>query len=216
MDIFETFYAAGNEKNALPMAAYMKNQFKFLGIKTPERRMLTKSFLNERKKDAAIDWDFVWKCYELPEREFQYIAMAYLDTMQKKLTIDDIGQLEKLITTKSWWDTVDTIDAYIGELCLRYADLKKTLIPKWINSKNIWLKRVSINFQLRYKEKTDTELLSRAIMSNTGTKEFFVDKAIGWALREYSKTSPDWVRCFIEENRQMLSPLSIREASKYI
>ncbi len=216
MDIFETFYAARNEADAAPMAAYMKNQFPFLGIKTPERRLHAKAFLKERKKDTEVDWAFVWKCYDLPEREFQYLSMAYLETVQECLTPDDIGHIERLITTKSWWDTVDTIDAFVGGLVLRYPELKKTLIPKWIESENIWCKRVSIDYQLRYKDKTDTDILGRAILNNTGTKEFFVDKAIGWALREYSKTDPEWVRRFVGENRGALSPLSIREASKYI
>ena len=216
MDIFETLYAARDEAKAAPMIAYMKNHFPFLGIKTPEFRTLTKDFLLERKKDEAVDWAFVWKCYGRPEREFHYLGLAYLGVVLKRLTPDDAPAIEKLITTNSWWDTVDTIDAYVGELCLRYPDLKKTLIPRWIMSENIWLKRVSINYQLRYKEQTDTDILSGAILPNMGTKEFFVDKAIGWALREYSKTNPDWVGRFVEENRDALSSLSIREASKYI
>ncbi len=190
--------------------------FPFLGIKTPERRALAKPFLEERKKDREIDWPFIWKCWDLPEREFHYLALAYLDMVAQLLTPDDIGRLEKLITTNSWWDTVDTIDAFVGRLVLRYPVLKETLLPRWIASDNIWCKRVAINYQLQYKEKTDTDMLSRAVLSNTGTKEFFVDKAIGWALREYSKTDPDWVRRFIGENREVLSSLSIREASKYI
>jgi 3-methyladenine DNA glycosylase AlkD len=78
LDIIETFYAARNEKNARPTEAYMKNQFPFLGIKTPEVRALAKDFLKERKKDKKIDWPFIWKCYGLPEREFQYLGLAYL------------------------------------------------------------------------------------------------------------------------------------------
>jgi 3-methyladenine DNA glycosylase AlkD len=194
----------------------MKNHFPYLGIKTPVFRALTKDFLRERKKDAAVDWAFIRKCYGLPEREFHYLGLAYLGAVSKLLTPGDAQEIEKLITTNSWWDTVDTIDAYVGELCLRYPDLKKTLIPRWITSENIWLQRVSINFQLRYKEKTDTAMLRRAILSNTGTGEFFVNKAAGWALREYSKTDPAWVRRFVEENRDALSALSIREAGKYI
>ena len=216
MDVFETLYAAKNEKNIAPMAAYMKNKFPYLGIKTPERRVLTKSFVKEWKKDVKVDWEFVWKCYGLPEREFQYLSMAYLETVRKCLTPDDIGHIEKLITTKSWWDTVDSFESFVGDLVLRYPKLKQTLIPRWIESENIWLKRVSIIYQLRFKDKTDTDVLSRAIMENTETKEFFVDKAIGWALREYSKTNKDWVRRFVDKNREALSSLSVREASKYI
>jgi 3-methyladenine DNA glycosylase AlkD len=216
MDIIDTFYAARNEEAAGPMAAYMKNQFAYLGIKTPEFRELTKDIRKEWKKDKEIDWPFVWKCYGLPEREFQYLGLSYLGTVVLLLTPDDVENLEKLITTKAWWDTVDTIDAYVGDLCLRYPVLKETVIEKWMVSDNIWQKRISIDFQLRYKEKTDTGVLSRAILQNAGTKEFFVNKAIGWSLREYSKTDGAWVRRFIDENRDKLSALSIREGSKYV
>ena len=190
MDIFETLYAARDEAKAAPMVAYMKNHFPFLGIKTPEFRVLTKDFLRERKKDKAVDWAFIRKCYGLPEREFHYLGLAYLGVVSKLLMPDDTEAIEKLITTNSWWDTVDTVDAYVGELCLRYPDLKKTLIPQWITSENIWLKRVSINYQLRFKEQTDTDMLRSAILPNTGTGEFFVDKAIGWALRGVLEDRP--------------------------
>jgi 3-methyladenine DNA glycosylase AlkD len=216
MDIFETFYAARNEKNAVPMAAYMKNRFPYLGIKTPEHKALAKAFLKEKKKDKQIDWAFIWKCYDLPEREFHYLGLAYLIAVVKLLTPDDAGNLEKLITTNSWWDTVDSIDAIVGDLCLRYPELKETVITRWTMSDNIWLKRISIDYQLQYKEKTDTQMLSHAILTNVGTKEFFVNKAIGWSLREYSKTDKEWVRSFINDNSDKLSTLSIKEGSKYI
>lgn len=216
MEIIETLYAARNEKNAGPMAAYMRNLFPYLGIKAPMQRTLTKDFLNLRKKDKEIDWAFVWMCYALPEREFQYLALSYIGTVKKLLKPEDTGNLEKLTTTKSWWDTVDIIDDFVGELCLQFPEVKETVIALWMVSDNIWLKRISIDFQLQYKDKTDTEFLSRAILSNLDTKEFFVNKAIGWSLREYSKTNKAWVRQFIDLNRNEMSPLSIREASKYI
>ncbi|UOO38248.1 DNA alkylation repair protein [Oscillospiraceae bacterium CM] len=215
-DIFKAFYAARNDANAGPMAAYMKNKFPFLGIKTPERKLLCSAFLKEMKKDRSIDWPFIWTCYDLPEREFQYLALTYLETVKKLLVPEDIPALEKLVTTKSWWDTVDTIDAFVGDLCLRHPSVKETDIPRWIASDNIWLKRIAIDFQLQYREKTDTAVLSCAILSNTGSKEFFVNKAIGWALREYSKTDKAWVRRFVDENKNTLSALSVKEASKYI
>lgn len=216
MDIIDIFYAARNEDSAAPMAKYMKDQFPYLGIKSPEHRVLAKDFLKQREKDHAIDWEFIWKCFGLPEREFQYLGLGYLGTVKHLLTPADIGSLEKLVKTKSWWDTVDTINSYVGDICLRYPELKETLIPRWMADDNIWLKRISIDFQLKYKDKTDTRTLSRVILANTGTKEFFVNKAIGWALREFSKTDKEWVGKFIEDNKDVLSPLSIREGSKYV
>jgi len=214
MDIIESFYASRNEENAVPMSAYMKNKFPFLGIKKPDRAKLSKEFLKQRKKDQIIDWDFIFRCYGLPEREFHYLAIGYLYTVRNLLKTMDTEYIEKLIITNSWWDTVDSIDEIVGHMCLKFPELKNTVITQWIQSENIWLKRVAIDFQLQYKEKTDVEVLSRAILSNKDTKEFFVNKAIGWALREYSKTNKEWVRAFLAEN--CLSALSTREAGKYL
>ena len=213
MNITELFYANKNDELAVPMAKYMKNKFPFLGIKTPERKELSKDFLKERKKDKEVDWDFIFNCYELPEREFQYLAISYLDTVKKLLTIKDMDNIERLITTKSWWDSVDSISHIVGHICLKNKDARERYVDKWIFSDNIWLKRLSILFQLKYKEKTDTDFLAKAILNNSETNEFFIDKAIGWALREYSKTNKKWVRDFM--NNHELSKLSIREGSKY-
>lgn len=214
MNIFELFENAANPGNVEKMAAYMKNNFPFLGIPKPERAKISRDFLKAKKKDAMIDWAFVWQCYAKPEREFHYLALAYLDLVKNLLVAGDLAQLEKLIVTNSWWDSVDSIDALVGEICLRYPEEKRNTVGKWIGSDNIWLKRVAIDFQLRYKEKTDTERLSLAILGNLNTGEFFVDKAIGWSLREYSKVNPTWVRQFVAENQ--LSALSKKEACKYL
>ena len=214
MSIIDVFYQNRNEELAVPMAKYMKNKFAFLGIKTPERRELARDFINECKKAGEIDWDFIYKCFELPEREFQYLALYYMDTVKKLFTVEDLDRIEGLITNKSWWDSVDSISPLVGYICLKYPNIKEEVIDKWIFSDNIWLKRVSILFQLKYKKKTDREFLAKAIVNNSNTSEFFVNKAIGWALREYSKTDKNWVRDFIKNNE--LSQLSIKEGSKYI
>ena len=214
MDIVEVYYKNRNEELAVPMAKYMKNKFPFSGIKTPQRKTLAKEFMKERKKDKEVDWDFIDKCFNLPEREFQYLAIHYMDVVKKLFTIDDMEKIESLITYKSWWDTVDSINPIVGYISMKYPEVKDKVISKWIYSENIWLKRVSIIFQLKYKEKTDTEFLSKAIINNASTEEFFVNKAIGWALREYSKTNKSWVSDLIENNQ--LSKLSVREGSKYL
>lgn len=214
MDIIKLFYDNRNDVQAEPMAKYMKNNFPFLGLKTPERRVLAKDFFSERKKDNEVDWDFIFKCYDLPEREFQYLAIGYLDKVIGLLTPADMENIEKLIVTKSWWDSVDSIAPIVGEICNSYPEVKDDILTKWIYSDNIWLNRASIIFQLGYKEKTDTKLLKKAILANSQTTEFFINKAIGWALREYSKTNKEWVKEFIENNN--LSNLSVREGSKYL
>ena len=214
MDIFEIFYQNKNDENAEPMAKYMRNLFLFLGLKTPERTALSKKFLKERKKDTKVDWDFIFKCYDMPEREFQYLAIDYMERVKDLFTPGDMGNIERLLTTKSWWDSVDAINKVVGHIVMKYPETKEDIILKWMKSDNIWLNRVAIIFQLRYKEKTDTVFLSDAILYNCETTEFFINKAIGWALREYSKTNKEWVKEFIDNNN--LSKLSIREGSKYI
>lgn len=214
MDIFEEFYKNRNTEQAEFMAKYMKNLFPFLGLKKPERLILSKDLFKIKKKDSEVDWDFIFKCFDLPEREFQYLAIDYMDKVKNLFTPNDMDNIRILLTTKSWWDSVDAINKVVGHIAMKYPKIKEDTILKWIQSENIWLNRISILFQLKYKDKTDTEFLSKAILYNSQTYEFFINKAIGWALREYSKTNKSWVKEFIESNN--LSKLSIREGSKYI
>ncbi|WP_425057866.1 hypothetical protein SCACP_24320 [Sporomusa carbonis] len=213
--LMEIFYQNANHEQAMNMAAYMKNNFPFLGIPKPERASLERAFINQAKKAVVIEWSFVFRLWDLPEREFQYCAVDYLLAVKKLLQKDDIEKIEMLITKKSWWDTVDSLAENItGVLCAKHPELIESHIFKWAETGNIWLKRAAILFQLKYKDKTDTEVLSRIICKNSNTKEFFINKAIGWALREYSKTNMEWVKLFIESSH--LHPLSVREGSKYI
>ena len=196
------------------MSAYMSNQFPFLGIATPVRRELSREFLKSKSKNM-VDWEFVFKCWEQPEREFQYLAMDYLNKVANALTSLDIPNLHKLIVTKSWWDTIDGLDVIVGNIALRYPEINSTLLA-WSVDENFWLRRIAIDHQLMRKNKTDTALLEKILVNNLGQTEFFVNKAIGWALRDYSKTNPDWVRGFLEKYGERMSPLSVKEASKYI
>ena len=213
-EIIAIYRKARNPEKAVGMKAYMKHKFEYLGLQKPVRAQLRKNFLKEQKVTKMIDWNIVWTLWEQPEREFQYLALAYLDTMKAFMEKDDIFKIEKLIITKSWWDSVDGTVVMTGELVKRFPDLQSEVIARWIEEDNIWLKRISIIYQLKYKSDTDTDFLAKAILTNCGTKEFFINKAIGWALREYSKTDPDWVRDFIKNNT--LHSLSVREGSKYI
>jgi len=213
--VIDSFYQNRNNDRAAGMAAYMKNKFSFLGLLKPERERLQLGFINQAKKTAFIDWEFVFQLWALPEREFQYLAIDYLLALQRLLHGGDIDKLKLLITTKSWWDTVDVLAGNIvGGVCVRYPELVKSQMLSWAESDNIWLVRTAILFQLKYKASTDTGVLSLIILKNNGSKEFFINKAIGWALREYSKTNKEWVKIFIENSS--LQPLSVREGSKYI
>jgi 3-methyladenine DNA glycosylase AlkD len=214
--IKEKFEQHRNEANAGPMKKYMKELFPFLGIKTPARNQLMRGIYNDtRILKQDFNPELVSLLWKQDEREYQYAALDYIGRMQKKLDIKDFTLMEELITTKSWWDTVDMLAANpIGKIATDHSEVIQDKIDGWNQSENIWLVRTSILFQLKFKERTDTQLLYRYISNNAESKEFFIRKVIGWALREYSKTNPDSVREFI--TKQPLSNLSVREASKYL
>ncbi|MGI6727989.1 MAG: DNA alkylation repair protein [Anaerovoracaceae bacterium] len=205
----------GDSEQAIKMSAYMRNQFTFLGIPTPKRRLLCKEYFKITKSEKQIDWDFINNCWQQPYREFQYVAIDYLALMQKYLTLIDIPKLKELIIAKSWWDTVDGLNKFIGYIALNDPKVNDILFG-WSTDENFWLRRVAIIHQLLFKDKTNTELMERIIVNNLGQSEFFINKAIGWSLRQYSKTDADWVREFVEKYRDRLAPLSIKEASKYL
>ena len=218
MDLFNIINeleARADTARALDMSKYMKNKFPFLGIQAPIRDEICKPYFKEAKREKKIDWDFVEYCWQHEKRECQYVAAHYLKSMQKFLEIPDFEKLKKLDIKKSWWDTVDTLDRATGSLIYRDETLKKKIL-KWSVDDNIWLRRVAIDHQLLRKEKTDIDLLEKILVNNLNHTEFFINKAIGWALRDYSKTNPQWVKDFIEKYKNNMASLSIREASKYI
>jgi len=206
--------ALANPDDAVAMKAYMKNKFEFLGVKTPARRKLTKAFFKQHT-DSVIDWNFINEAWKNPYRELQYTALDYLEIRKKLLTPSDLPRLKKLAQTKSWWDTIDFLDRLVGSIIARFPETKEIIVA-WSCDEDIWLRRLAIDYQLLRKEKTDTELLEKILVNNLGRTEFFINKAIGWALRDYSKTNPDWVRDFIERHRAAMAALSIREGSKYL
>lgn len=201
--------------NVIPMEKYMRNKFRFLGIKTPERRKLAKKLFKNIDKNTEIDWDFVFKCWENDFREMQYLALDYIKILQKTLLPKDITNLKKLIVSKSWWDTIDNIDLIIGQMALEFEKIDEILL-EWSISENIWLRRIAIDHQLLRKENTKTEVLEKILTNNFWSDEFFINKAIGWALRDFSKTNPVWVKNFLEKYSSKMSSLSIKEASKYL
>ena len=213
--LYEEMIQHKNEEQAQKISKYMLNKFEYIGIKTPERREIFKNFFKEYKNKEKIDWEFVNKCWENKYREFQYVAADYLKNMKDKLTIDDIPKLKQLVLEKSWWDTIDNLDMTIGALALKDSNVNKILL-EWSLDENIWLRRIAIDHQLLRKEKTNAELLEKILKNNLGQAEFFINKAIGWALRDYSKTNPERVKNFIEENKEKMAKLSIKEASKYL
>lgn len=213
--LFADLRAAADGERAAQMAAYMRDQFRYLGVQTPARRKISRPFLNAAKKERLLDWDFVDACWQAEEREFQYVAADYLRKVRRLLTVADLPRVRGLAVTKPWWDTVDSLDATVGSVVAQSAEGRE-LILKWARDESMWVRRLAIDHQLQCKESTDVELLSSIIEANLGSGEFFIDKAVGWALRDYSKTDPEWVRAFIAEHRQGMAALAIREASKYL
>ena len=215
--IQDLFEQAKNKEQAKKMSAYMRDQFKYYGIPAPVRKNLCKSFLLEEKKRKEIDWEFLDQCWNDEHREFQYVVMDYLSTMQKFLTFEDVPHIEKFIRSKhkQWWDVIDGLDRIVGNIA--FVDQRiNDLMLKWSTDENFWVRRVAIDHQLLRKDRTDTELLETILVNNFGSSEFFINKAIGWSLRDYSKTNPAWVADFITRHRQSLNPLSLREARKYL
>lgn len=214
MDIQILFRANGSHIDAKPMEAYMKNQFSFLGIRAGERKKLLARFLKEQGEPVDL-LGLVKILFQEEEREFQYVAIDLLSRYGKKQPSEAISVYEELVVQKSWWDTVDGLaGTVISNHFAMYPELIPSYNAKWIDGDNIWLARTAILFQLKYKEKTDTELLFSNCEKWLDSKEFFIQKAIGWALRQYAKESPEEVRYFVKSHS--LAPLSKREALKHI
>lgn len=215
LDLITDFEENRNELLAESMSKYMQDKFRFLGIRGATRTEIYKKYFPDARKTKIIDWDFVESCWNKEEREFQYVVVYYLKAMQKFLKREDISKLKYLIVTKSWWDTVDLLAKVIGSLVIRIEGYDQIML-EWSKDSNIWLKRVAILYQLSLKDKVDEIILDKILVNNLGDNEFFINKAVGWALRDYSKYNPEWVREFIKKNKDNMANLSIREASKYI
>ncbi len=213
-NIYSTLYSIKSEDNAIAMKKYMRNQFEFMGITSPDRRAATKQILKDAKATNSIDWEFINIAWDCEYRELQLVVIDYLELKKKHLSIDNLPQIRNLIEIKSWWDTVDFLSRYAGYIVMNND--KQHIMLDWSADNNIWVRRTAIIHQLLIKDKTNTDILAKVIMNNFGTNEFFINKAIGWALRDYSKTNSVWVSNFINQYKDKLAPLSIREGSKYI
>ena len=214
-DLINDFEKNSNELLAESMEKYMQDKFRFLGIRGGTRTEIYKKYFPDARKTKTIDWDFVESCWNKEERKFQYAVVYYLKAIQRFLKREDISRLKYLIVTKSWWDTVDLLAKVVGSLVIRIEGYDQIML-EWSKDSNIWLRRVAILYQLSLKDKVDEQILDNILVNNLGNSEFFINKAIGWALRDYSKFNPEWVREFIKKNKANMTNLSIREASKYL
>jgi 3-methyladenine DNA glycosylase AlkD len=211
------FQAAAAPEQAGQMRAYMRDQFPFLGIPVPRRRVLARTVLAGLARPTEADLRVVaLACWELPEREYQLFAADWLRRHCGVCSSSFVDTARTLITTRSWWDTVDTLAGHlVGPLVLAHPQLTSTM-DEWIASDQLWLARAAILHQLTYKQRTDAGRLFAYCEQRASDKEFFIRKAIGWALREYSKTDERAVRTFVAEHSKQLSGLSRTEALKWL
>jgi len=213
----ELYRAAADPVRAAGARAYMRHQFPFLGITSPQQAQLNRTILAGLARPDEADLVAVAEgCWAREEREFQYFACAYLRRHVKVGTPRLALTVRGLVVTKSWWDTVDTLAAHtVGPLVAAHPSLLSTM-DDWVEDENMWLARTAILHQLQYKERTDAQRLFRYCTAQAGHPDFFIRKAIGWALRQYAYVDADAVRDYLARSRQILSPLSIREASKHL
>jgi 3-methyladenine DNA glycosylase AlkD len=206
-----------NPTKAAPMAAYMKDKFPFLGLPRTELEPLVKPLLKEVK--PFVNTNFLHQSalllWKLREREYQYVAISLLSKYTRQASAKTLELLEKLVVQKSWWDTVDSLASLVGKLVWQFPEWTQ-IIETYSTHENFWLRRIALLYQLNYREKTDQMRLFRYCAANAEEKEFFIRKAIGWALREYAKTNPNAVRGFLSKYKYLLASLSVSEASKYL
>jgi 3-methyladenine DNA glycosylase AlkD len=202
-----------NDQRAAAMAAYMKEHFSFLGIPSPARRAAIKPL---PKPDPADVYDIVKVLWTQEAREYQYVALDLLDTMAKKIDPRaTIALIEELTLKKSWWDSVDGFAGVASGILRRNHELRD-IVWRWSAHPSFWVNRLAILHQNGWKNETDSDILFKLCLDHAESKEFFIRKAIGWALRDYAWVNAAAVQSFVQKNHACLSKLSIREALKNV
>jgi 3-methyladenine DNA glycosylase AlkD len=216
-ELRKEFEAHRNEEYAKQQSAYMRYKFIFFGFNSTLRREIAKPFLDKNYlPDKAEFHPIIQALWEMPQRDYQMFALDFMKRYVRKIEESDMEIFEYTITHKSWWDTVDFIAAtMLGAYFKKFPELRQQYVDKWLSSGDIWLQRSALLFQLKYKEEFDTSLLTYTIKPLLGSKEFFINKAIGWMLRQYGKSNPDWVINYVKETPE-LANLSKREALKHL
>ncbi len=213
--LYDEFARLGDPIQAERMSKYMRNKFAHYGVPSKPRKEIFKNFLRENPDLKGRETEVIKAMWESPYREVQYCAVELAAKYVKKCDAEFVDVIEDLVQAKSWWDTVDGLAAGVaGTFFVRFPEKILDKTQTWTDSEDFWLRRTALLFQLKYKEKTDFELLKKYILANADSKEFFIRKAIGWALREYSKTNPEAVKKFVSE--APISEFSKKEALKWL
>ena len=213
--------AAGDPVRASQQQAYMKSTMPYRGVTLPEVRRITKAELREHplrdQTDLNTTVSALWD--DASYREERYAALTILQ-VPKHRRWRDLALLplyEHMVVTGRWWDLVDDLASHaIGELLRAHPKELAPVMLAWASDADLWRRRAALVCQVGAKSQTDPELLADVITAARDERDFFVRKGIGWALRDYARTSPDWVRAFVAEHADELSPLSIREATKHL
>ena len=205
-------------EKAVAMAAYMKTDMPFYGVQKKGRTAVYRAMKAQFPvTDNATYRRYVSALWECPHREEKYLAIRIAEQNQQYVVADNLDLYRRLIVEGAWWDFVDGVAGHcVGMVFLREREITQPVIESWIDDDVMWLRRTSLIAHLKHKADTDYKLLFDHCLRRAAEKEFFIRKAIGWSLREYAKTSPDRVRSFVIENRDQLSGLSFREASKHL
>lgn len=191
----------GDKENQEPMAKYMKNKFVFLGVKAPDRKTQSKEWLKQSKELSLSNlYEVVESLYQRAEREYHYVAIEICEANVKRFTWDELKKYSRFIQEKSWWDSVDSWRKVYGLYLKIHPEERVEMFHHFYKHEDMWMRRVSITLQLMEKGQTDQDLLTKAILYDKRTDEFFIQKAIGWSLRQYAKVNPDWVIRFVETN----------------
>ncbi|MFZ6874556.1 DNA alkylation repair protein [Undibacterium sp. Di27W] len=203
---------------AIAMRAYMKNHFEFLGISAPERRKASAAGIKDLKTATATQLlEIARALWECSEREYQYLAIDILAKHWRRLGAEDLPALLELVQQKSWWDSVDGLAGVIGDVLRKNVEEGRQIqvsMDEALQHEDFWVKRIAILHQLGWREQTDVDRLFNYALALADEKEFFIRKAIGWALRDYAWHDPAAIRAFLHQNKDKFSGLTLREAAK--
>lgn len=208
----------GSPTKAREMQAYMKSAMPFHGVATPALRRACRAVFARHPLPTAAAWrgaiETIWREATHREERHAAIELAGAGTYRRFETPSVLPLYRRLIRSGAWWDYVDALAKRVGSLLSRYPDRLTPLLRRWSRHRDPWLRRVAIIAQTGFRQHTDRALLVDCIEPSIDSPDFFLRKAIGWALREYAKAEPAAVRRYLAEHRGRLSPLSVREAEK--
>ncbi len=216
--IRELYAESANPEDAIQMKRYMKSDMPYHGVKSPGQKKINQQAFKQFPIKSLDEYELVLReLWDASFREERYTAITLAKKYKKYQVMEMLPVYRMMIETGSWWDYVDAIAAHlIGNLLMQYPDVMKPEMYRWIEDDHLWIRRTAILSQLRFKADVDSKILFTFCRQSLHEKTFWIRKAIGWSLREYSKVNPNSVCQFVEEHRDNMSRVSLKEAEKYI